>query len=85
MLKLYKKLTMSFVPPKNFQEECVQAMKARHYPNYKDFYERYLAGEDFNYTDLRSMGYNFWETRNINVYIHHLHNDDYYSHALDWE
>lgn len=69
----------------DFRQKCVDDMKNFSYPNFRNFFEKFLSGEDFNYEQLMSMGYDHWSARNIDEYIHHSHNDGYYRMSLCWE
>ena len=67
-----------------FRQNCVDDLKRTNYKNRERFFERYLAGENFDSSKLNQMGYDHWSSRNIDAYINHQH-DTYYAHALSWE
>jgi hypothetical protein len=72
------------VGSQQFRQYCVEQIKRYDYENLGNFFERYLAGEDFDESKLEKLGYDYWGSYNLSEYINHPH-DHYYKNALSWE
>ena len=70
-----------------FRQYCIDNIKECDFKGYKNrshFFERYLAGENFDQKSLLAIGYTHFIARNLDAYINNVHND-YYGNALKWE
>ena len=69
-----------------FRRKCIyDIVETGWYKDLGNFLQRYYNGENFDTAKLRSLGYDYFQARNLAAYINHPHDDDYYSNALGWE
>jgi hypothetical protein len=76
-----KRSSTAFIRSPEFITKCLAGFRKFNIPNLSNMYQRVEAGELLTQADLKAMGYDYWNSRNIAAYI----SDECFDSALGWE